>query len=184
MQHIEIRRPRRDDLEDLNRFFRVVITDTFIKEGISDLVNEMHEEIDTKKQFIEQDLDSGGVKRYFLIALERDQIIGSIAFGPANELICTCTENAFQDLIEIGTVFVHPEYQQKGIGNLLLKAMYRTLQNRGIEEFCLDSGYKSAQKIWQKKYGFPTYLMKDYWGEGSDHMIWKVQVSDHVSLVN
>ncbi|MGB3261476.1 GNAT family N-acetyltransferase [Paenisporosarcina sp.] len=177
MEHIEIRRPNYEDIQELDHFFEIMITDTFNKEGIGHLVNEMQEEIETKKQFIEQDLDSGGEYRYFLIALERDQIIGSIAIGPANELICTCTGNAFKDLTEIGTVFVHPEYQQKGIGNLLLNAIYRAMENKAIEEFCLDSGYKTAQKIWQKKYGSPAYLLNDFWGAGSDHMIWKVQLS-------
>jgi hypothetical protein len=56
--------------------------------------------------------------------------------------------------------------------------MYLTLQNRGIEEFCLDSGYLSAQKIWRKKFGEPDYLLKDYWGEGYNHMIWRIKVRD------
>lgn len=177
MQHIDIRRARREDLEELNRFFRIVITDTFTKEGIGDLVNEMEEEIETKKRYIAADLDSCGENRYFLIALDGNQIVGSIAYGPANDLICKCTENAYENLIEIGTVFVHPQYQNNGVGNSLLNAMYRALRDRDIEEFCLDSGYKTAQKIWQKKYGTPAYWMKDFWSEGSDHMIWKVKVS-------
>ena len=177
MEHIEIRRPKYEDIQELNHFFEIVITDTFIKEGIGDLVNEMKEEIETKKQYLAADLDSCGENRYFLIATNGNQIVGSIAYGPANELICKCTDNAYEDLIEIGTVFVHPQYQNNGIGNLLLNAMYRALQNKGTEEFCLDSGYKTAQKIWQKKYGSPSYLLNNFWGEGSDHMIWKVKLS-------
>ena len=177
MEHIEIRRPKYEDIQELNHFFEIVITDTFIKEGIGDLVNEMKEEIETKKQYL-----AGHIQRVIVRSgdsLHRDgnQIVGSIAYGPANELICKCTDNAYEDLIEIGTVFVHPQYQNNGIGNLLLNAMYRALQNKGTEEFCLDSGYKTAQKIWQKKYGSPSYLLNNFWGEGSDHMIWKVKLS-------
>ncbi len=71
---------------------------------------------------------------------------------------------------------MHPDYQRQGIGNQLLAEMYLTLKNAGIEEFCLDSGYSSAQKIWQKKFGEPDYLLKDYWGDGAHHMIWKINV--------
>lgn len=53
--------------------------------------------------------------------------------------------------------------------------MYCVLRNKGIEEFCLDSGYTSAQKIWKKKFGEPDYLLKDFWGAGYDHMIWKIK---------
>jgi GNAT superfamily N-acetyltransferase len=73
---------------------------------------------------------------------------------------------------------VSPGYQKKGIGNLLLQEMYRTLQYIGVEEFCLDSGYRSAQAIWRGKFGEPDYVMKDYWGDGFHHMIWKLNVNN------
>ena len=52
----------------------------------------------------------------------------------------------------------------------------RELKRRGMEEFCLDSGYKSAQKIWLNKFGTPEYCLKDYWAKGFDHMIWRVKI--------
>jgi hypothetical protein len=52
------------------------------------------------------------------------------------------------------------------------------LEKKGIEEFCLDSGYKSAQKIWINKFGNPQYHLKDYWGKDADHMVWRIQVKD------
>lgn len=113
-----------------------------------------------------------------MIALDKDKVIGSIEFGPASDLISDCTNNAFKDLIEVGTVFVHPAYQRNGIGSLLLNKMFFTLKNKGLEEFCLDSGYISAQNIWKKKFGEPDYLLKDYWDEGFDHMIWRIKIKD------
>lgn len=52
------------------------------------------------------------------------------------------------------------------------------LEKRDIEEFCFDSGYKSAQQIWINKFGDPVYRLKDYWGEGADHMIWRISVKE------
>jgi len=178
MPNIDIRRPRTGDVEELHRFFRTVITDTFIKEGIGHLLQDMENEIETKKTYLERDLGSDGVKRYFLLALLDGEIIGSIEYGPASELISKCTNNEMKNLNEVGTVFVLSDYQAKGVGNMLLNEMYRTLRDRGMEEFCLDSGYTKAQKIWKKKFGEPNYLLEDYWGEGYPQMIWRIQLAD------
>ncbi|AGK53582.1 hypothetical protein B1NLA3E_09100 [Bacillus sp. 1NLA3E] len=173
---VDIRRPSEDN-EKLNQFFRIVISDTYAKEGIAERTDDIENEIETKKKYLQSDLDSNGENRYFLIALDDDKIIGSIEYGPVSDLIIRCTDGAFEGLNEVGTVFVLPEYQGQGVGNLLLNEMYLTLKNRGIEEFCLDSGYTNAQKIWKKKFGEPDYLLKSYWGEGYNHMIWKIRIN-------
>ena len=178
MINIKIRRPKIEDIQELNQFFRIVIIDTFNKEGIGDKLEGINNQIEIKEKYLINDFESNGEKRYFLIALNKEKIIGSIEYGPASGLINNCTNNDLKGLTEIGTVFVHPDYQKMGIGNLLLKKMYITLQGKGIEEFCLDSGYISAQKIWKKKFGEPDYLLNDYWGKGYDHMIWKIKVSE------
>ncbi|SFA85862.1 MULTISPECIES: GNAT family N-acetyltransferase [unclassified Bacillus (in: firmicutes)] len=180
MNNVDIRRPRMEDIKQLNEFFRMVIIDTFTKEGLGEKLDDINEEIKIKEKYLESDFESNGEKRYFLIALDGEKIIGSIEFGPASELISDCTNNAFKELIEVGTVFVHPDHQRIGVGNLLLNKMYFTLHSKGIEEFCLDSGYISAQKIWKKKFGPPDFLLKDFWDEGYDHMIWRIKVSDWI----
>ncbi|MBV7506191.1 GNAT family N-acetyltransferase [Bacillus sp. sid0103] len=179
MNHMEIRRPEREDQEELSQFFRIVITDTFAKEGLAEMVEEIEQEIELKMKYVQSDLESNGENRYFLIALDHSKIIGTIEYGAASDLITSCTDGALKELVEIGTVFVHPDFQRNGVGNLLLNAMFRTLEKKDITEFCLDSGYTNAQKIWKKKFGAPEYLLKDYWGEGFDHMIWRVKTYHH-----
>jgi GNAT superfamily N-acetyltransferase len=169
-----------EDIKELHSLFKLVITDTFIKEDLGEQLNDRNDEIETKKKYLKSDFDSNGEKRYFLIALDGDKIIGSIGYGPASDLICNGTNNALKELMEVGTVFVHPDYQRMGVGNSLLNAMYVTLKRKSITEFCLDSGYKSAQKIWIRKFGKPNYLLKDYWDKGYDHMIWRVNISDFI----
>ncbi|AAU17812.1 GNAT family N-acetyltransferase [Bacillus cereus] len=180
MYNVEIRRPNSDDLEELHSFFRIVITNTFKDEGLSQLSDDIENEINTKKQYLKNDFDSNGEKRYFLLAIDtnNDKIIGTIEVGPASTLINSCTGGLLKELYEIGTVFILPAYQRKGIGSFLLHAMFLTLLSRGITEFCLDSGYKKAQSIWTKKFGEPSYVLKDYWGESSNHMIWKKSLHD------
>lgn len=166
-----------EDIGELNQFFRIVITDTFRREGLAELIDDIEAEIDCKNNYLQLDLDSKGDQRYFLIALAENKIIGTIEYGPASKLIHDCTNGEFRNLVEVGTVFVHPDYQRQGIGNKLLAKMLQTLKDCGIVEFCLDSGYKNAQTIWKKKFGGPNYLLKDYWGQGQDHMIWKISTN-------
>lgn len=182
MHNIEIRRPKIEDKEEIHKFFRTVIVDTFAKEGLSELIDEIEAEIEHKEMYLNSDLESNGNNRYFLLALDGDKVIGTIEYGIANELIKSSTNGELNEMTEIGTVFVHPNYQRQGIGNLLLNVMYLTLQNRGIKEFCLDSGYKNAQRVWKKKFGEPDYLLKNYWSSGNDHMIWRRKLED-VSIV-
>lgn len=178
MKTVEIRRPRKTDLARIIDFFQLVVNDTFSKEGISHLKEDMEEEIQNKIHHLHMDLKSDGKERYFLIALDHDRVIGTIEHGPCSQLITECTNGAFKNLIEIGTVFVRPEYQNQGIGTLLLNVIYLSLQSQGIDQLCLDSGYAHAQKVWKKKFGDPDYLLKNYWGEGQDHMIWGRNIKD------
>ncbi|CEG26137.1 GNAT family N-acetyltransferase [Bacillus sp. B-jedd] len=175
---VDIRRPLVKDVEELNRFFRTVITDTFEKEGIGDKVDDLEEEIGMKMSYLQSDLENGGLNRYFLVAIAGGKIIGSIEFGPASALIAECTKGALSGLMEVGTVFVHPAWQRQGVGSLLLQKIGDVLVRNGLEDICLDSGYIRAQAIWKKKFGPPEYVLKDYWGEGFDHFIWKIKVKD------
>lgn len=181
MYKMDIRRPKAEDVAQLYTFFERVITDTFRRNGIEDLVDDQKAELQLKQAFLKQDLESDGKDRYFLIALDGDSIIGTIEYGPSSELICSCTEQAYKEVPELGTVFVHPDYQGQGVGMQLVRELFETLKKKGIEEVCLDSGYTQAQKVWQHTFGEPAYLMPDYWGKSYPHMIWLVNVNDFLS---
>lgn len=178
MDNIVLSRPIIDEMELINDFFKLVIDDTFEKNSISHLVDAIANEIEEKRKLLKQDMESNGANRYFLIAKDGRKIVGSIEYGPSNELINICTEGELKDIIEIGTVYVHPDYQGKGVGSKLLDAIFEELKHKGIHDFCFDSGYNSAQKIWINKFGKPQYHIKDYWGENADHMIWRIQLKD------
>jgi len=185
---IDLKRPSSDDFAELRRFFELVITDTFEKEGISHLVQDRQNEIEEKGNYLRMDLDTNGRDKYFYIALHNKKIIGTIEYGPSSSLIHHLTHGALDRVPEIGTVFVHPNFQRQGVANVLLNAIFLTLLGKGVQEFCLDSGYTNAQQVWRKKFGEPTYLFPNFWGNGTDHMIWKGRVSDQplrfVSLIN
>lgn len=178
-----IRRPRIDELDSIQGFFELVLKDTFEMNGISDLKELLEEEIQDKNRCIKQNFETNGVDRFFLLAEYGDKIIGSIEYGIANDLLNSCTNHELEGMLEIGTVFVHPEYQRQGVGPLMLYSLFQVLISHAVEEICFDSGYKTAQKIWCKKFGSPQYLLENYWGEGSHHMVWRLNVRESIELV-
>lgn len=180
MNNIKIFRPNIEDIQKINEFFELVLRDTFRKNHIENLQDLLAEEIECKKEFLAEDFKSNGEKIFFLIAKEGENIIGTVQYGPSNEVIVSASKEKLKNVKEIGTVFVHPEYQGKGIGSKILETIFQSMLKDGIEEFCMDSGYKSAQKIWTNKFGKPEYLLKDYWGEDGDHMIWYKNIKDFI----
>lgn len=178
MLNIEISRAKVEDRDLLNEFFKMVLIDTFDKNEITELVDTLRDEIEDKRRCLDQDFESGGKDRYFLIAKDENVVVGSVEYGPSNDLIFSCTNGELKDIKEIGTVFVHPDYQRTGIGSRLFYSILLEMQKSGIKEFCLDSGYKIAQRIWIKKLGKPQYFLENYWGKDADHMIWRLRVED------
>lgn len=178
MESIMIVRPRVNDIEALNKFFELMIRDTFAKEGLRGLEKEIQREVNIKIGYLKNDIATNGGERFFLIGKLEGKIIASIEHGPIGAAIKDCSNGLYDDHQEIGGVFVHPDYQGLGIGNVMLSSMYVAMISKGYEEFVLDSGYKRAQKIWLKKYGEPDLFIKDYWDVTFHHMIWKRRLSD------
>ena len=176
--NIIISRAKIEDRELINDFFKMVLIDTFHKNEISDLVDTLKDEIKDKRRCLDQDYESAGRDRCFLIAKDKNLVVGSAEYGPPNNLILSCTNGDLKDIKEIGTVFIHPDYQRKGIGSRMLFSILSQMKRDGIEEFCLDSGYKIAQRIWTKKLGNPQYHLKNYWGKDADHMIWRKKINE------
>jgi len=175
-EKLAIGRPKPSDREQIYALFETVLKDTYAKNGLDAFKDELLEEIALKKSFLEQDFESDGAEKYFLIAKIKDRVVGTVEFGPANSVIKACNDDSMMTLNEIGTVFVLPDFQAMGIGSAMLGAIEETLVKKGQQAYCLDSGYPSAQKIWLRKLGDPAHVLKDYWGEGFDHMIWRVDL--------
>jgi GNAT superfamily N-acetyltransferase len=181
MKGLMIKRPDKSREEEINAFFRLVLEDTFQANGLDDMTQLLEEEIEEKGKLLAKDFISRGQGVCFLIAEMDGEIVGTIEYGTSNPLIQQCTDHALDEVMEVGTVFVHPAYQGKGIGQAMSLAILQRMQAAGQEDFCFDSGYPLAQGVWSHIYGAPEYLKKDFWGKDADHMVWHKKVSVWIS---
>lgn len=177
---IVISNPTRVDIQSAYEVFEKSISDAFAKEGLEHLKEEMTGEIEHKKHLLNLALELPDSDIYFLIAKLDETVVGTISFGPCGEAIKECTKNQLKGVGELGSLYVLPSYQGQGVGSALIKALVTHIHDQGTNQFCLDSGYKRAQKRWVEKFGNPYKVVKDYWGLGVDHMIWLCKVLDFI----
>jgi GNAT superfamily N-acetyltransferase len=157
--------------------FSLCIPLAFELQGLGDLKSVISSEIAFKQRLIDESLESNA-STSFLIAKIQNEVVGVISVGPCGKEIMDCTHQEWAALKEIGSLYVHPQFQNQGIGSLLIHTAVKKLDEQGIDEFCLDSGYQHAQTKWCRKFGEPTMIVKDYWGKGLDHMLWRIKVKD------
>ncbi|AET61223.1 acetyltransferase [Paenibacillus terrae HPL-003] len=170
-----------DDIQSVCQLFKYSISDAFKKEGLGHLQDDIQKEVENKKQMANASLNPVNSDTYFLVAKIAGAVVGTISFAPCGEDIRSCTGNQLNDVGELGSLYVLPSYQGQGVGSALIKELMAYLRKQGIDQFCLDSGYKRAQTRWLRKFGEPYKAVKDYWGPDSVHMVWFCKVSDYIT---
>lgn len=168
----KIRKLTRNDLISVFQFYETTIPIAFHNEGLGHLTQEIHREIEHKKAMLEYSLSIENSDLFFLVALEEEMILGAISYGPPGNEIRQCMDETLAGINEIGSLYVLPKMQNQGIASDLIEAMKQELRRLGIDTFCLDSGYKHAQRKWLVKFGTPHKIVKDFWGKNQDHYIW------------
>lgn len=172
---IKIRQAGANDVDALASLFHEVIPHTFAKEGLPSDHEDAILEIDYKINQLNEHLEEKS-ESYYLLATIEEKIVGTIWYGDSGDLIIEGSKGALENYGEIGTVFVLPDYQGKGVGKLLFNGMLAVLKEAGHTTCVLDSGYTHAQKVWKHLLGEPEFIMKDKWGEGYDHLIWRINL--------
>ncbi len=175
---INVVRPNVNNREAVVAHFEHCVAHTFTAEGAGEFTDEIREETQCKIDQLDLDIQTKGKERFFLLAQVEGRIIGTIAYGHADDRIRSLAKDKYEPGVEIGSMLIHPDFQGKGVGTMMISALFLAMEAKGIETFCFDSGYKAAQKTWMKKFGQPEIVAKDYWGEGYDHMVWFRKLSD------
>lgn len=170
---IQIERPLNEDVKEIQILFNTVIIDTFKRNCISEAYEgEIKYLVSRNTANVEKDLESKGSQEYFLIARVENKIVGIMGFGSPGKEIRKNYMIDFENIPEIKNAYILPDFQRKGLGTQLFEKLKDVLVERGIKEFVLDSGFVSAQVYWKKKLGKPVVLVKNYWGDGTDYLIW------------
>jgi GNAT superfamily N-acetyltransferase len=176
---LHIDRPAEADLLELRRLFEVTIRDTFHREGIDvSHAEDIEREISDRTAALARDIATDGTAACFLIARWDTIIAGTIAIGRPNLIIRSHLNIALESVPEIHSAYVLPEYQGRGIGSRLFEAMRQRLRDRQVQSFCLDCGYRAAQRFWSRRLGEPSLVLHDYFGPGAHHMIWHRSIDD------
>ncbi len=175
-----IRSVTKSDVAALATLFEYTIADAFSKEGYAvetpEISAEIQKELSNKLTAVSRHLAEEDAKWRYLVAEEEGAVIGAIAFGPVGDMTRRFVGADFHSEGELGSMYVHPLFQGKGVSKALIEALVSQLKGSGVRLVSFDSGYKAAQKKWQRKFGDPYMVVPNYWDEGTDHMIWLVDI--------
>ncbi len=170
----DIVRPYPSDSDACHHLFREAIRHAATGDSIDpDRTDWVAEEIDRADRLLREDFASDGENAFFLIARSDERVIGSVARIVPGEVIRSSLAISPDRTPEVGCLFVLPEYHRRGIASLLFSAILDRFRLEGWDEYVLDCGYRSSQGFWRKKLGEPDLLLKDHWGVGYDHVIWR-----------
>lgn len=165
-----------NDKQELINLFELVLRQTFKQNEIDDKIA-LKSEIDEKKEFLAYYYKDNNDEYPFFVITYKRRIIACVCILNSNDIINKITNNKLKNMFEVSTFFVHPDYQNKGVSKFIWKKVIDYLKKEKITCVCFDSGYKIAQKIWQKQFGKPKYCAINFWAENNHHMIWVIKIS-------
>lgn len=178
---ITIRRPEEKDSSQIKDVFIAAISDAFREDGIGDDQEGILEQIEKQVSCLKDDFDSNGQDTYYLVAVVKNKIVGTIAYQwikPEDTFFTTNLKMDVSGVPEITSVYVLPDFQEKGIGTLLFNAILLILKGKNIPRICMDGGYQKSIQFWVRKIGHPDTILKDHWGKGLDQVFWYRKIED------
>lgn len=166
----------KDHLNLLPKFFNLVISDVLKKENITTpqlLENEIYEKLKLCNRAVQNNTST-----YVFIAEKDKDIIGIISSSYCNSDIVNVVGEHVKNQFEIGTLYIHPEYQNLEFAKLLINKASSYLSSKRVSVIYFDCRYKGTQIFWSDTLGEASYLSENYWGSGTPHMVWKVSLND------
>ena len=169
---ISYREPDNHDLLNIHKLFKDAIAGAFKQNNITDK-EELAYEINEKSDRIDKYLNHQLKDSFFLIALDKTRIAGIAGIYPVKQLIMDNTNDISSHTLELGSVYIHPEYQKQGIAGNLVDRLIKRMASQGVGEYYLDCGYATSQEYWKRVFGKPIKTIENYFGENESYMIWK-----------
>ncbi|MEM9548573.1 MAG: GNAT family N-acetyltransferase, partial [Bacteroidota bacterium] len=177
LKFLNFSKPTQDDHAELKELFVSTITDTVRNEGeyIQNQEKVIQSGVEEQMMNLKYYFTNNDLVQHYLIAKSDSRIIGTIAYGKPSKLVSINVNSELTGIPEIKSLYILPSFQKRGVGSLLFAEIITELRTR-TSHYCLDCGYTKSQNFWKKKLGEPQYILKDYWSEGNDHMIWKLPI--------
>jgi GNAT superfamily N-acetyltransferase len=176
---LRIGRLRPEDVGGAERVLDLAIRDVWAREQIVDADFSVDEEVRKKVGMLRSSLDVSWASseavptaHVFFTASDPTGVVGTVSFGPRGAEILDLAARRTEGLGELGGLYVLPERRGGGVASRLIDAMTEELRDRGIQRFCFDTGYRTAQVRWIRRFGEPVVTAPDYWGPGSAHLVW------------
>jgi GNAT superfamily N-acetyltransferase len=153
-----------------------IVTDGFVEEGIDIRKEKKHLDEELRIQFERIREHS----HHYLLAQKGKAVIGMIAHLQPCGAVRLAMKNldmGSPSIREIVAVYVHPDYQRRGIGSRLFSEMLDVLRHDKVEYFSVSTGYKKGRAFWTKKLGRVSELLPAYYN-GHPCSVWIRKVSD------
>ncbi|TWT14341.1 GNAT family N-acetyltransferase [Planomicrobium sp. CPCC 101079] len=165
---MEFRKVKRADTDQTNNLFTACLSKLLVSENIQE-EGLLENEVARLQKNVEQSFDQP--EQLFFIAEKDGTVAGTIALSQPGPMISSAIALP-RGCLEIGCVYVRPEFQRQGIGKFMLQRAQSELEWLNRPFYCLDAGFPSSQRYWKSILGEPGFVLKDYWGPGKPHMFW------------
>ncbi|MBD3280204.1 GNAT family N-acetyltransferase [Candidatus Dojkabacteria bacterium] len=165
----------KENLVEASELLETAITDIFTREGLTEdrYKKILADEIELQKNRLMESVDNT-CNYYAYAALKGDAVVGIICHGRLTDPITKAIEGnrITQPDTALLTAYVHPDYQRQGIGGFLFENITKTLQEKGISSYALDSAYQSGIAFWTKMLGKQSAILRQYYENKYDCYIW------------
>lgn len=118
-----------EDIPSVSNLFKVTIADAFEREGLGHLQADIRQEITAKIRKANDSLNPLETDVYFWVARADGIIIGTVSYAPCGEDIRNCTDNRLSAVGELGSLYVLPGNQGKGVGSALIDEVMGFLES-------------------------------------------------------
>ncbi|KYC48914.1 MAG: Acetyltransferase (GNAT) family protein [Candidatus Methanofastidiosum methylothiophilum] len=164
------------DIECVCKLLEDVITETY---KINNLKNDdLYEFIAEKKHGIKEFNGNDKCKGIYKCAFCNGILVGIGGIYPLCKDILLNIDDQYKNELEIGSLYIHVDYQKKGIAKELMAKLVNEIVMMNKEYFFLDCGYKSSQLYWERILGAPYKRLESYFDANEHYLIWKIETKE------
>lgn len=137
------------------------------------------EDVDHTIDAINSGVNGSTSLHYFVAVKSNGEVCG--VMGMTGENINAELYDVGELPIELVNAYVKPNLKGSGIGSALANKLELTAIEQGNTKLIIVSGSRNREfgyPFWEKRYGKPARLDKEYWGLGNERVVWTKQLGE------